>query len=163
MRCWLGRVHLTLEIVTTCPIRVLRTISFRVCDSQPTQQLGPHSVLYMFPFCAVILEKTIRIPRSLSVKAAQVLKGFLNKVRVQVHSEVGSRGLMSCLSPQNPTERLGCHPQTGFQDIVSHAFYKTIDWELVRADRSLPMCMTVYITFSAAETASNDSALQAKN
>ena len=28
----------------------------------------------------VILEKTIRIPRSLSVKAAQVLKGFLNKV-----------------------------------------------------------------------------------
>ena len=31
--------------------------------------------------CAtVILEKTIRIPRTLSVKAAQVLKGFLNKV-----------------------------------------------------------------------------------
>ena len=30
----------------------------------------------------VILEKTIRIPRSLSVKAAQVLKGFLNKVRL---------------------------------------------------------------------------------
>ena len=31
--------------------------------------------------CAtVILEKTIRIPRSLSVKAAQVLKGLLNKV-----------------------------------------------------------------------------------
>ena len=28
----------------------------------------------------VILEKTIRIPRSLSVKAAGVLKGFLNKV-----------------------------------------------------------------------------------
>ena len=28
----------------------------------------------------VILEKAIRIPRSLSVKAAQVLKGFLNKV-----------------------------------------------------------------------------------
>lgn len=31
-------------------------------------------------FCLVILEKTIRIPRSLSVKAASVLKGFLNKV-----------------------------------------------------------------------------------
>ena len=29
---------------------------------------------------SVILEKTIRIPRSLSVKAASVLKGFLNKV-----------------------------------------------------------------------------------
>ena len=32
---------------------------------------------------------------------------------------------------QNPSERLGCHPQTGFQDIVSHAFYRTIEWELV--------------------------------
>ena len=32
-------------------------------------------------FCvSVILEKTIRIPRSLSVKAGSVLKGFLNKV-----------------------------------------------------------------------------------
>jgi len=29
----------------------------------------------------VILEKQIRIPRSLSVKAASVLKGFLNKVK----------------------------------------------------------------------------------
>ena len=35
----------------------------------------------MSPPLPVILEKTIRIPRSLSVKAAQVLKGFLNKVR----------------------------------------------------------------------------------
>ena len=33
-----------------------------------------------FCHCIVILEKTIRIPRSLSVKAAGVLKGFLNKV-----------------------------------------------------------------------------------
>ena len=32
-------------------------------------------------FCPVILEKPIRIPRSLSVKAASILKGFLNKVR----------------------------------------------------------------------------------
>ena len=30
--------------------------------------------------CIVILEKTIRIPRSISVKAGSVLKGFLNKV-----------------------------------------------------------------------------------
>ena len=44
------------------------------------------------------------------MKAAQVLKGFLNK---------------------NPVERLGCHPQTGFSDIMNHSFYKTIDWELV--------------------------------
>jgi atypical protein kinase C iota type len=64
----------------------------------------------------VILEKTIRIPRSLSVKAAQMLKGFLNK---------------------NPDERLGCHPQTGFQDIKTHSFYRTIDWELLE-QRQVP-------------------------
>ncbi|XP_074653790.1 protein kinase C iota type-like [Tubulanus polymorphus] len=58
----------------------------------------------------IILEKTIRIPRSLSVKAASILKGFLNK---------------------NPVERLGCHPQTGFTDIQSHPFFRTIDWELL--------------------------------
>lgn len=32
------------------------------------------------PPSAVILEKPIRIPRFLSVKASHVLKGFLNKV-----------------------------------------------------------------------------------
>lgn len=65
----------------------------------------------------VILEKTIRIPRSLSVKAAGVLKGFLNK---------------------NPAERLGCHPQTGFQDITSHAFYKSIEWEHLKNRQVTP-------------------------
>ena len=59
---------------------------------------------------AVILEKTIRIPRSLSVKAASILKGFLNK---------------------NPADRLGCHKETGFMEIMSHPFFKTIEWELV--------------------------------
>lgn len=58
----------------------------------------------------VILEKTIRIPRSLSVKAASVLKGFLNK---------------------NPIDRLGCNKETGFYDIITHAFFKSIDWEMV--------------------------------
>ncbi|KAG7159817.1 Atypical protein kinase C-like [Homarus americanus] len=57
----------------------------------------------------VILERPIRIPRSLSVKAASILKGFLNK---------------------NPVDRLGCHPETGFTDIVSHPFFKTIIWEM---------------------------------
>uniref|UniRef100_A0AAY4BI64 protein kinase C n=1 Tax=Denticeps clupeoides TaxID=299321 RepID=A0AAY4BI64_9TELE len=56
----------------------------------------------------VILEKPIRIPRSLSVKAAGVLKGFLNK---------------------DPKERLGCQVQTGFTDIKSHTFFRNIDWE----------------------------------
>lgn len=58
-------------------------------------------------FFIVILEKTIRIPRSLSVKASSVLKGFLNKT---------------------PAERLGCN---GFFEIVQHGFFKSIDWELV--------------------------------
>eukprot|EP00914_Ancora_sagittata_P001094 GHVO01002859.1.p1 GENE.GHVO01002859.1~~GHVO01002859.1.p1 ORF type:complete len:544 (-),score=56.88 GHVO01002859.1:366-1997(-) len=58
----------------------------------------------------VILDKPIRIPRSLSVKAGSVLKGFLNKM---------------------PQERLGCHPETGFADIQSHPFFRTIDWELL--------------------------------
>ncbi|XP_037075048.1 atypical protein kinase C-like isoform X2 [Pollicipes pollicipes] len=65
----------------------------------------------------VILEKTIRIPRSLSVKACSILKGFLNK---------------------NPGERLGCHPETGFQDIVNHPFFKSIDWELLSCRRLVP-------------------------
>ncbi|KAB0399473.1 hypothetical protein E2I00_015783, partial [Balaenoptera physalus] len=51
----------------------------------------------------VILEKPIRIPRFLSVKASHVLKGFLNK--------------------------------TGFSDIKSHAFFRSIDWDL-RIDQS---------------------------
>jgi len=65
----------------------------------------------------VILEKPIRIPRSLSVKAASVLKGFLNK---------------------SPVERLGCHPTTGFGDIQSHPFFRTIDWELLFAKQITP-------------------------
>ncbi|ESO89925.1 hypothetical protein LOTGIDRAFT_124219, partial [Lottia gigantea] len=65
----------------------------------------------------IILEKTIRIPRSLSVKAASILKGFLNK---------------------NPVERLGCHPGTGFEDIKSHSFYRSINWELLSQKQIAP-------------------------
>lgn len=65
----------------------------------------------------IILEKTIRIPRSLSVKAASILKGFLNKM---------------------PKERLGCHPQTGFSDIQSHPFFRTIDWDALGAKQITP-------------------------
>jgi len=56
----------------------------------------------------VILEKTIRIPRSLSVKAASILKGFLAK---------------------NPADRLGCNRDSGFMEIMTHPFFKTIEWE----------------------------------
>ncbi len=45
----------------------------------------------------VILEKTIRIPRSLSVKAAQVLKGFLNKVHVHVCTFALGAYIESCI------------------------------------------------------------------
>ncbi|XP_046850599.1 protein kinase C iota type-like isoform X2 [Xenia sp. Carnegie-2017] len=65
----------------------------------------------------VILEKAIRIPRSLSVKAASILKGFLNK---------------------NPEERLGCHPQTGFADIQSHLFFRAINWKQLQARQVCP-------------------------
>uniref|UniRef100_A0A7N8WMG6 protein kinase C n=1 Tax=Mastacembelus armatus TaxID=205130 RepID=A0A7N8WMG6_9TELE len=66
----------------------------------------------------VILEKQIRIPRSLSVKAASVLKGFLNK---------------------DPKERLGCHPQTGFADIMGHPFFRNVDWELLEQKQVVPL------------------------
>ncbi|KAJ3587140.1 hypothetical protein NHX12_013530 [Muraenolepis orangiensis] len=65
----------------------------------------------------VILEKPIRIPRSLSVKAASVLKGFLNK---------------------DPKERLGCQVETGFTDIKSHTFFRTIDWEQLEKKQVTP-------------------------
>nr|XP_024215310.1 atypical protein kinase C isoform X4 [Halyomorpha halys] len=65
----------------------------------------------------IILEKTIRIPRSLSVKAASVLKGFLNK---------------------KPQDRLGCSKETGFMDIVNHPFFKSIDWEMLEQKQVQP-------------------------
>lgn len=65
----------------------------------------------------VILEKQIRIPRSLSVKAASVLKSFLNK---------------------DPKERLGCHPQTGFADIQGHPFFRNVDWDMMEQKQLVP-------------------------
>nr|XP_020476458.1 protein kinase C zeta type isoform X3 [Monopterus albus] len=65
----------------------------------------------------VILEKPIRIPRSLSVKAASVLKGFLNK---------------------DPKERLGCQVQTGFTDIKSHTFFRSIEWDQLEKKEVTP-------------------------
>ncbi|CAH0564822.1 unnamed protein product [Brassicogethes aeneus] len=65
----------------------------------------------------VILEKTIRIPRSLSVKAANVLKGFLNK---------------------NPADRLGCHSPESFSEIMNHQFFKSIDWDMLEQKQVPP-------------------------
>ncbi|CAK9833102.1 Atypical protein kinase C [Anthophora retusa] len=72
----------------------------------------------LYEMLAVILQKTIRIPRSLSVKAASVLKGFLCK---------------------DPTERLGCGKRpTAFLDIVAHPFFKAIDWEMLEQKQVTP-------------------------
>ncbi|ERL89180.1 hypothetical protein D910_06554 [Dendroctonus ponderosae] len=65
----------------------------------------------------VILEKTIRIPRFLSVKAANVLKGFLNK---------------------NPLERLGCGSIDPFSEITNHQFFRSINWELLELKQVPP-------------------------
>jgi atypical protein kinase C iota type len=53
----------------------------------------------------VILEKPIRIPRNLSVKAASILKSFLQKL---------------------PDDRLGSH--NGLREIQQHQYFKQIDW-----------------------------------
>jgi len=65
----------------------------------------------------IILERVIRIPRSLSVRASRVLKGFLNK---------------------NPEHRLGCEGENGFQDIINHEFFRTIDWRLLEEKQLSP-------------------------
>lgn len=65
----------------------------------------------------VILEKPIRVPRSLSVKAASILKGFLNK---------------------NPAERLGSNVSLRVVEIQSHPFFKTVDWEQLYAKQVAP-------------------------
>jgi len=64
----------------------------------------------------IILEKVIRIPRSLSVRASKVLKEFLNK---------------------DPQERLGCG-EGRFQDIVNHDFFKTINWPMLERKQITP-------------------------
>jgi len=64
----------------------------------------------------IILEKVIRIPRSLSVRASKVLKEFLNK---------------------DPSERLGCG-EGRFQDIVNHDFFKTINWPMLERKQITP-------------------------
>lgn len=64
-----------------------------------------------------ILEKTIRIPRSLSVAAQNILKAFLKK---------------------DPTERLGCDPKRGFSEIKSHPFFNQIDWDQLERRQVTP-------------------------
>ncbi|PAV56910.1 hypothetical protein WR25_15755 [Diploscapter pachys] len=68
----------------------------------------------------IILEKQIRIPRSLSVKAASVLKQFLEK---------------------EPIKRLGCKTDIdeALHDMQNHAFFKdSIDWEKLETKQVIP-------------------------
>uniref|UniRef100_A0A1I7XBN9 Non-specific serine/threonine protein kinase n=1 Tax=Heterorhabditis bacteriophora TaxID=37862 RepID=A0A1I7XBN9_HETBA len=68
----------------------------------------------------VILERQIRIPRSLSVKAASVLKQFLNKA---------------------PSERLGCKLDIdeSLQDMKDHPFFKNaVDWDALEQKQVAP-------------------------
>ncbi|PIO61332.1 kinase domain protein, partial [Teladorsagia circumcincta] len=68
----------------------------------------------------IILEKQIRIPRSLSVKAASVLKQFLNK---------------------DPSERLGCKTdiEESLTEMKEHPFFKnTVDWEALEQRQVAP-------------------------
>ncbi|ERL87039.1 hypothetical protein D910_04441 [Dendroctonus ponderosae] len=61
--------------------------------------------------------KCIQCKLSLSVKAANVLKGFLNK---------------------NPADRLGCYSTESFVDITGHQFFKSIDWDLLEQKQVPP-------------------------
>lgn len=120
--CWIKSLSVTVEYPNCVSFLVL-CLLFRVdylwYAHKSPNSLGTCALCYIVVCWSVILEKTIRIPRSLSVKAASVLKGFLNK---------------------NPGDRLGCHRETGFFDIANHAFFKSIDWEMV--SWVLPMKMS---------------------
>ncbi|KAM7543091.1 hypothetical protein Aperf_G00000012229 [Anoplocephala perfoliata] len=65
----------------------------------------------------VILTKPIRYPRSISVKASNILQRFLNK---------------------DPTDRLGCAPNSSFADIQNQPFFSSIDWVALEQKRVPP-------------------------
>jgi atypical protein kinase C iota type len=67
-----------------------------------------------------ILEKPIRIPRTLSVRAAGILKAFMNK---------------------EPSERLGCKEDLdeALEDMKNNTFFKNaIDWDLLEGRQIAP-------------------------
>ncbi|CAF3027213.1 unnamed protein product [Rotaria socialis] len=92
---------------------------FEIVGSAENPDLNTEDRLFQ-----VILEQPIRIPRSLTVKAKNVLDGFLNK---------------------NPSNRLGCRYdqilgcRAGFQDICLHPFFHpAIDWQRLEAKQITP-------------------------
>ncbi|UJR28271.1 hypothetical protein I4U23_009521 [Adineta vaga] len=92
---------------------------FEIVGSAENPDLNTEDRLFQ-----VILEQPIRIPRSLTVKAKNVLEGFLNK---------DSRNRLGCR--YDPI--LGC--QAGFQDICLHPFfYPAIDWQRLESRQIVP-------------------------
>ena len=89
---------------------------------------------YLFQY---ILEKTIRIPRSISVKAQSVLKGFLNKNPVDRLGKI-LLSLFQYWFANFDFKSIGCQAQTGFADICTHPFFKTIDWEALEQKQVSP-------------------------
>ena len=75
---------------------------FEPVNENPSENPDLHTEDHLFQ---VILEKPIRIPRNLSVRAASVLKAFLQK---------------------QPEDRLGSND--GLREIQQHLFFKQIDW-----------------------------------
>ncbi|TGZ73512.1 hypothetical protein CRM22_001473 [Opisthorchis felineus] len=65
----------------------------------------------------VILTRPIRFPRSISVRATNILRAFLTK---------------------NPAERLGCMPDSNFADIMNHSFFRPIDWVALEQKQVAP-------------------------
>ena len=39
---------------------------------------------------------------------------------------------------KNPADRLGCNRESGFVEIMTHAFFKTIDWALLEQKQIPP-------------------------
>ena len=92
---------------------------FEIVGSAENPDLNTEDRLFQ-----VILEQPIRIPRSLTVRAKNVLEGFLNK---------------------DPRNRLGCRYdpvlgcRAGFQDICLHPFFHpAIDWQRLESKQIVP-------------------------
>ena len=92
---------------------------FEIVGSAENPDLNTEDRLFQ-----VILEQPIRIPRSLTVRAKNVLDGFLNK---------------------DPNNRLGCRYdpilgcRAGFQDICLHPFFHpAIDWQRLESKQIPP-------------------------
>merc|ERR1711884_111747 len=82
---------------------------FDLNDAHQTNDQNSEELLFQ-----VILERPIRMPRSLSIPASKVLKRFLDK---------------------EPRTRLGC---SGLADIQHDSFFRTLDWVRLGKKQVIP-------------------------